>query len=108
MFGSLFCAGGQLLYNELGVQRVKFVSRTSPAASTRLPLPIDTGNHELSVPKKPLFDRMVRAIGLKKVSDEEYLAQIKGERATHLRRIAELEAKLKADKDVKRDGSDGG
>jgi hypothetical protein len=108
MFGSLFCAVGQLLYNELGVQRVKFVSRASPAASTRLPLPIDTGIHELSVPKEPLFDRMVHAIGLKRVSDEEYLAQMKEERARHLRRIAELEAKLKADKDVKRDGSDGG
>ena len=99
MFGSVFCTVGQLLYNELGVQRVKFVSRTSPDASPQLPSPIASGIPELPVPKEPLFDRMIQAIGFKRVSDEEYLAQMKGERATHLRRIAELEAKLQADKD---------
>jgi hypothetical protein len=99
VFGSVFCAVGQLLYNELGVQRVKFVSRTSPAASPRRPLPSASEITELPVPKEPLFDRIIHAIGFKKVPDEEYLAQMKEERATHLRRIAELEAKLQADKD---------
>lgn len=99
MFGSVFCAVGQLLYNELGVQRVKFVSRTSSAASPRLPLPSAPEITELPVPKEPLFERMIHAIGLKRVSDEEYLAQMREERATYLQRIAELEAKLQADKD---------
>jgi len=98
MFGSVFCAVGQLLYNELGVQRVKFVSRTSPA-SPRLPLPSTSEITEPPVPKEPLFDRMIHAIGFKKVSDEEYLAQKKEERATYLQRISELEAKVQADKD---------
>ncbi|KAI9466163.1 hypothetical protein BJY52DRAFT_329801 [Lactarius psammicola] len=98
MFGSVFCTVGQLLYNELGVQRVKFVSRTSPAASHRLPFPSASGVTDISVPKEPLFERMIHAIGLKRVSDEEYLAQMREERAKYLQRIAELEAKLQADK----------
>ena len=99
MFGSVFCAFGQLLYNELGVQRVKFVARTSLNTSPQLPTPLAPGIPELPVPKEPLFDRMIQAIGLKRLSDEEYLAQMRGERATHLRRIAELEAKLQVDED---------
>ena len=97
MFGSVFCAVGQLLYNELGVQRVKFVSRTSPATSPR-PSPSVSEITE-PVHKEPLFDRIIHAIGFKKVPDEEYLAKMKEERATHLQRIAELEAELQADKD---------
>jgi hypothetical protein len=100
VFGSVFCAVGQLLYNELGVQRVKYVSRTSPAASPRRPLPSTSEITELRVPKEPLFDRMVQAIGFKKLADEEYLAQMREKRATHLQRIAELEAELQADKDL--------
>ena len=100
IFGSVFCAVGQLLYNELSVQRVKFVvSRTSPAASPRLPLPSASEVTEPSVPKEPLFDRIILAIGFKKVSDEQYLAKMREERAAYLQKIAELEAKLQADKD---------
>ena len=93
MFGSVFCAVGQLLYNELGVQRVKFVSAASPRPSPSV--------SEITEPvhKEPLFDRIIHAIGFKKVPDEEYLAKMKEERATHLQRIAELEAELQADKD---------
>lgn len=99
MFGSVFCAVGQFLYNELGVQRVKYVSRTGPAASTRPTLPISSGITELPVPQKPFFDRMIHAIGLRRVSDEQYLAQLREERAAYLRKIAELEAKVQADED---------
>lgn len=99
MFGSVFCAVGQLLYNELGVQRVMYISRTGPAASPRPSLPISSGITELPVPKEPLLDRMIHTIGLKRVSDERYLAQLREERAAYLRKIAELEAKVQADED---------
>jgi hypothetical protein len=99
MFGSVFCAVGQLLYNELGVQRVKYVSRSSPTASPRPPLPISSGITELPVPKEPFFDRMIHTIGLKRVSDEQYLDQLREQRAAYLRKIAELEAKAQVDKD---------
>ena len=99
MFGSVFCAVGQLLYNELGVQRVKYVSRTGPAASLRPPSPISSEVTELPVPKETFFDRMIHAIGLKRISDEQYLAQLREQRAAYLRKIAELEAKVQADED---------
>ena len=96
--GSVFCAVGQLLYNELGVQRVKFVSRARPSASPQSPLSA-SGITEPLAPNETLFDRIIHAIGVKRLSDEEYLTRMREERAAYLQRIAELEAKLQADKD---------
>ncbi|KAI0005989.1 hypothetical protein BJV74DRAFT_801332 [Russula compacta] len=95
MFGSVFCTLGQVLYNEFGVQRIKYISRRYRIPS-QPPTPI-----EPTVPRQPLLDRMIHAIGFNKLSDEEYLAQIKEERAAHLRRIAKLEAQLQKDRDSK-------
>jgi hypothetical protein len=94
LFGSVFCTFGQLLYNEFGVQRLKFISRRYHMPS-QLPTPI---NLEPSAPKRPLFDRMIHAIGINKLSDEAYLAQMRAERAAYLRRIAILEAQLEEEK----------
>ncbi|KAI0273584.1 hypothetical protein BC834DRAFT_966089 [Gloeopeniophorella convolvens] len=96
--GSIICTLGQVLYNEIGVQRIKYVSRGLSAAPSLPPLtaPVLVNPPE---PEKPLFDRMINAIGLTKLSDDEYLAQMKKQRAACLRRIAELEAEAEADKD---------
>ncbi|KAI0256652.1 hypothetical protein BJV78DRAFT_1117210, partial [Lactifluus subvellereus] len=91
MFGSVFCTIGQLLYNEFHVQRIRFISRRYPAPSSRPPPPTR---------KKPLFDRLIHAAGLKRLSDEEYLTQMREKRAAYLQRIAELEAQVEADKDL--------
>jgi hypothetical protein len=101
MFGSVFCTLGQVLYNEMGVQRIKFISRRyhtpsqSPTPSTVSELT------EPSVPKKTLLDRMIHAIGINRLSDEEYLAQMKEKRAAYLRRIEKLEVQLEEDKSSK-------
>ena len=100
MFGSVFCTLGQVLYNEFGVQRIKFVSRRYPIPS-QLPTPIDPDLSEPPASKRPLFDRMIHAIGLKRLSDEEYLAQMREKRAAYLRRIASLEAELEEEKNSK-------
>jgi hypothetical protein len=100
MFGSVFCTLGQVLYNEFGVQRIKFVSRRHPIPS-QPPTPIDPDLSEPPAPKRPLFDRMIHAIGLKRLSDEEYLAQMREKRAAYLRRIASLEAELEEEKNSK-------
>ncbi|KAH9966623.1 hypothetical protein BC827DRAFT_684090 [Russula dissimulans] len=97
VFGSVFCTLGQVLYNELGVQRIKFISRRY-AIPSRPPTPVVAVLPEPPVPKQPLLDRMMHAVGLKKLSDEEYIAQMKEERAMYLRRIAKLEAQSKDDK----------
>jgi hypothetical protein len=43
---------------------------------------------------------MIHAIGINRLSDEEYLTQMREERAAHLRRIAKLEAQLEEDKNL--------
>ena len=100
MFGSIFCTLGQALYNEFGVQRIKFVSRRYPI-TPHPPTPIDLEPSEPSALKRPLLDRMINAIGLNKLSDEEYLAQVRKERAAYLQRIAELEARLEEEENSK-------
>lgn len=95
MFGSVFCTLGQVLYNEFGVQRIKYISQRYSIPS-HPPTPIKP-----TVPKQPLLDRMIHAIGFNKLSDEEYLVQMKEERAVHLRRIAKLETQLQKDRDSK-------
>ena len=100
MFGSVFCTLGQVLYNEIGVQRIKFISRRYPIPS-RPPTPTVPELAEPLIPKQPLLDRMIHAIGINRLSDEEYLTQMREKRASHLRRIAKLEAQLEEDKNSK-------
>jgi hypothetical protein len=99
MFGSVFCTIGQLLYNEFHVQRIRFISRRYLAPSSRSPPPTVPVLSEPPEPKEPLFDRLIRAVGLKRLTDEEYLAQMREERAAYLQRITELEAQVEADND---------
>lgn len=99
-FGSVVGTLGQVLYNEIGVQRIKFISRRYSIPS-QLPTPTVSGLAEPPMPKQPLFDRMIHAIGINKLSDEEYLAQMREERAAYLRRIAKLEEQLEEDKNSK-------
>lgn len=101
VFGTVFCTLGQALYNEMGVQRLKFISRryfipTQPPTSSTI-----SELAEPSVPTKPLLDRMIHGIGINRLSDEEYLAQMREKRAACLRRIEQLEAQLEEDKSSK-------
>jgi hypothetical protein len=100
IFGSVFCTLGQLLYNEIGVQRIKFISRRYHISSPPQ-TPVALEPSEAPAPQKPLFDRMIHVIGLNRLSDEEYLAQLREERAAYLRRIAHLEARLEEEKNLK-------
>ena len=100
MFGSVFCTLGQVLCNEIGVQRIKFISRRYHIPS-QPPTPTVSGLAEPPMPKRPLLDRMIHVIGINKLSDEEYLTKMRKERAAYLRRIAELEAQLEEDNNSK-------
>lgn len=97
MFGSVFCTLGQVLYNELGVQRLKFISRRYTIPSQPPTPSTVSGLAEPSMRKKPLLDRMIHVIGINKLSDEEYLAQMREKRAAYLQRIGKLEAQLEED-----------
>ncbi|KAI0054019.1 hypothetical protein FA95DRAFT_1600518 [Auriscalpium vulgare] len=85
-FGALGCSIVQLLYNEVEVQRVKYVSRTLREASTRAAEPVESPET-----KRPFIERVKGLFGMKTLSDDEYLEQLKADRDRFLTRIAELE-----------------
>ncbi|RDX56469.1 hypothetical protein OH76DRAFT_389373 [Lentinus brumalis] len=91
--GAIICTVLQLGYNELGVMRVKFVSRkikeTRPPADV---VPVSDAPTPVSDPSRlSIFDRLVRVIGFRKLTDEEYLEALKKQRDEALARIAVIE-----------------
>ncbi|KAK7693775.1 hypothetical protein QCA50_003347 [Cerrena zonata] len=93
--GALVCTVLQLAYNELGVVRLKYVSKKlqEVEGQSQHVLPVTASSPALPPPSEPVpwTERVFTLFGLQKVSDEEYLTRLKGERAAHLQRIAELE-----------------
>ncbi|KAI0072791.1 hypothetical protein K474DRAFT_1604461, partial [Panus rudis PR-1116 ss-1] len=110
--GGIVCTILQLAYNEVGILRVKYVSRrlresakqdttplTSPSLSPAPSSPLSTSTPEAKATEaaqptaepRPWTDRVFTLFGLTKVSDEEYLERLQRERDAHLRRIAVLE-----------------
>ncbi|GJE90787.1 hypothetical protein PsYK624_069310 [Phanerochaete sordida] len=88
---TILCSLFQLGYNELGVMRIKYVSRKlqeahqpQPAKREVITLPPE--------PARPMLQRVFEWMGMPKVSDEEYLQKMYAKRADVLRRIAEIEA----------------
>ncbi|KAH9930712.1 uncharacterized protein B0H18DRAFT_133181 [Fomitopsis serialis] len=90
----LACTLFQLLYNELDIARIKYVSRKlqTPQEPTSA-----LSQHASSIPQpdieppQTVAQRIFSALGWHKVSDEEYLAKLKFKREMYLQRIAELE-----------------
>ena len=83
----------QLGINEFHVTRMKYIVSTmsqnqkpTPSSST----PISTPEEKSAL----LWERVLSLIGLKQLSDEEYIAQLQRQRAAALARIAELEATI--------------
>ncbi|ETW85974.1 hypothetical protein HETIRDRAFT_100471 [Heterobasidion irregulare TC 32-1] len=83
--GAVGCTLLQYSANELGIQRVKFVSRRLGIAT---PGQQPVGSSE---PTRPLGQRIAGLLGFKSLSDEQFIAQMKQDRDTYMKRIAELE-----------------
>ena len=87
---ALFCATLQLIGNEFGVWRVKYVSRrqapnqTTPAAD--------------NIPAESWTQLLFRSIGFQQVAQDAYLSRLKRERDAYLARIAELEKQIEEEK----------
>ncbi|KAI0797594.1 hypothetical protein C8Q75DRAFT_9599 [Abortiporus biennis] len=86
---SIVCTLLQLGYNEIGVARIRYVSRQLQASSQKLQ--IQPNSNEPLEPPKSISDRVAGWLGISKVSDEEYLRRLKRQRENYLVRIAELE-----------------
>ena len=99
----LVCTMLQFAYNELGIARIKYVSRKlqppppPPAPSTSssvVPQPALPAPQVDDEPKPSLSERVFTALGWHKVSDEQYLERLKLKRGMYLHRIAELEKEM--------------
>ncbi|KAG9226174.1 hypothetical protein CCMSSC00406_0005085 [Pleurotus cornucopiae] len=83
--GATVCAILQYSYNEIGVQRLKYITR--PQSSQSKPTtPVDD--------KTSVFERVLSSLGIDRVPDDKYLIMLKDRREKHLRRIQELEAQI--------------
>ncbi|KAF7440645.1 hypothetical protein PC9H_000992 [Pleurotus ostreatus] len=83
--GAAVCAILQYSYNEIGVQRLKYITR--PQSSQSKPTtPADDNT--------PVFERVLSSLGIDRVPDDKYLIMLKDRREKHLRRIQELEAQI--------------
>lgn len=88
---SVLCSLLQLGYNELGVMRIKYVSRKIDETHR----PIEAKPEVMTLPpepSKPILQRVFEWMGMPKISDEEYLKKLYAKRADVLRRIAQIEA----------------
>lgn len=85
----LVCALVQLGYNELGVTRIKFVTRKIEEAA--MPAPAPAIPEATETPKMTFFDHALSLIGFRKLSEEEYVKVLKKQRDEALERIAILE-----------------
>jgi hypothetical protein len=77
----------QLGYNELGVQRLKYLSRSNSMPTSTLPTSVSSNNSSSWKVKA------LGLIGVRHLSDEEYLERLKLQREQYIKRIKELEKK---------------
>lgn len=96
-----FCTMLQIAYNELGVARLRYISRLNKESS--LPAPTPAPEPHISSPisqeaAKSFSEKILMTLGLQPVSDEEYLAKMKKTREMYMKRITELEAQLEIEK----------
>ncbi|KAJ7174016.1 hypothetical protein C8R43DRAFT_634420 [Mycena crocata] len=83
----------QAAYNEVRVQRIKYVGKISRPPKSN-PVPTEAPS------KQPLSSRILGFFGLKVITDEELLTRLKREREGHLKKIQELEREI--EEDIKR------
>ncbi|KAF7304952.1 N2227 domain-containing protein [Mycena kentingensis (nom. inval.)] len=75
------CVALQAAYNELRVQRIKYIGKRAAGP------PIDDD-------KPPLADRILGALGVRPLSNEDVIEKLKRERERYLQKIERLEAQL--------------
>jgi hypothetical protein len=97
---SALCTLLQLAYNELGVSRLRYISRLKEESSMpKTPASSTTHSPIISSEASKSFSaRILTTLGLQPLSDQEYLDKMKMTRETYLKRIAILEEQLEKEK----------
>ncbi|KAF5389884.1 hypothetical protein D9757_003630 [Collybiopsis confluens] len=89
----VLCTLLQYMYNESKIIRLEYLvykrqtSQQAPSGSTSSPV-------SQSSDAKPWAQRLLSTIGITSLSDEEYLASLKKQRDTHMKRITEIEHEM--------------
>ncbi|KAJ8472715.1 hypothetical protein ONZ45_g16553 [Pleurotus djamor] len=92
--GAIICTLLQYTFNEVRVQRLKYLLR---------PQFIATNSPSAPEVETPFFDRILANIGMERIPDEKYLRMLKDRREKHLSRIRELEAEIAQQADKPQD-----
>lgn len=108
--GGFVCALLQLVYNEVQVARVKYVSKhLTDSQVVHAPTPQDARPVAPPPlprePQKPLSERILTTLGFQRLPDDTYLEKLKRSRDEHLRRITELEREVEAERHSKESSS---
>ncbi|KAJ6502385.1 hypothetical protein C8R45DRAFT_818850, partial [Mycena sanguinolenta] len=82
------CVLLQAAYNELAIQRIKYIGRLSQP---------ETGPASSDTTKTSAGSRILGLLGAKPLSDEELLSKFRRERDKHLQKIQELEQELETE-----------
>jgi len=85
------CTLLQLAFNELSITRLKYISNSGRTVA----LPEVSTNP----PSKSTSEHILAFLGMKEVTDEEYLEKMKKKREGYLKEIAELEQQLAREHD---------
>ncbi|KZT09650.1 uncharacterized protein LAESUDRAFT_646500, partial [Laetiporus sulphureus 93-53] len=107
--GGIVCAIIQFAFNEVGVARVKYISKKLRAQQepTRAPI-ASSSSPSGSVDASPWtarLDRLLTLFGFTRMSDEEYVTKLKAKRASYLEQIADLEKQVEEENKSKKSGS---
>lgn len=92
MTAAAICVLLQYAVNEADIARLRYISRQRGTLTGQPP--------DTLAPERPpsLTQRIIRAVGIRKMTEDEYLEKMKKTRDHHLQRIAELERQLEAER----------
>jgi len=95
--GALACAFLQMAYNEIGVARVKYISQSlkDSMPTSRRDLHPYTFDHQPTELPQSILERVMTFLGLRKLSDEEYIKTLKKSRDGYMKQIRRLERETK-------------
>ncbi|KAL0578689.1 hypothetical protein V5O48_003309 [Marasmius crinis-equi] len=107
------CTALQFLFNEVKVSRLQYLSKRLPQSEQTSAIPPSTSlsnstttassNTSPKPQETSWTSSLLKFVGIRVLSDEEYLTKLYSQRDGHLKRIAELEAQI----DKERKGENG-
>ncbi|KAF8969645.1 hypothetical protein BDZ97DRAFT_2072267 [Flammula alnicola] len=100
--GAVACTLLQYGYNQLNLLRLRYISKVKGEDRTTGDVPVlrtgSDGTTQAGERPVSFLEAVLKTIGMKPISDEEYLAKLKKTREVYLTRIAELEGQAEEER----------